>query len=289
MTKPETATVDGLIDLAYEWRFAMPGTHEARSIEAALRAYATRLAAAPAPKVLTDEQIDAMMPIQWGCVGIAPCWNRAQVRAFARALLAAPLPETQQGNLAADDGQTASRATVEAPGGEQSPASLAQYVEGFLCRAWGETDLPEARLVRTRQEWEAFVVEAQWGSDTGYRQLDAEDREQVDAQVKYIAHDMADNGCGQIEFEIGGVSVERVTFAASPPASDATSPIPPLASTVERTPSSSSEPDAQEGAVWRKCQHCGCNTNAKARACCKKGRDEDVPPLPSSPLLNPKG
>jgi len=96
-----------------------------------------------------------------------------------------------------------------APGGQQ------HHVEGFLCRAWGETDLPEAALVRSREEWEAFVVTAQWGSDANYAALDEDDREMVDAQVRYIVADMADNGIGCMEFEIGGISVERVTFLAA--------------------------------------------------------------------------
>jgi len=39
--------------------------------------------------------------------------------------------------------------------------------------------------------------------------------------------------------------------------------------------------DAEEAAPqaeqWRKCEFCGCNTNAKARACCQEGRDADAP------------
>lgn len=97
-------------------------------------------------------------------------------------------------------------------------------VEGFLCRAWGETDLPEAALVRTADEWKAFIVEAQWGSDATYERLDADDREMVDAQVRYIVEDMDDNnGQGTIDFEIGGISVERVTFYAHPVQQEAAS------------------------------------------------------------------
>ena len=31
--------------------------------------------------------------------------------------------------------------------------------------------------------------------------------------------------------------------------------------------------DLPEG--FRQCEHCGCRTNAKLRACCDKGRNED--------------
>jgi hypothetical protein len=96
------------------------------------------------------------------------------------------------------------------------PSIPREHVEGFLCYAWGETDLPEARLVRTEDEWRAFVVEAQWGPVALF-DLDDEDQEAVAAQVAYIAHDMGDNNEGEIRFEIGGVSVERVTFDAAPP------------------------------------------------------------------------
>lgn len=27
---------------------------------------------------------------------------------------------------------------------------------------------------------------------------------------------------------------------------------------------------------WRKCEFCGCNTNAAARACCQQGRNADA-------------
>jgi hypothetical protein len=97
-----------------------------------------------------------------------------------------------------------------------------KYVEGLLCRAWGETDLPEVALARTREEIIAFIIRAQYG-DTPLAELYEENRQIIEEQIAAMDLDVAScDARWQIEFEIGGISVERVTFLASPPPSPKT-------------------------------------------------------------------
>lgn len=41
--------------------------------------------------------------------------------------------------------------------------------------------------------------------------------------------------------------------------------------------------DERRWREWRTCEFCGCYTNAKARACCDRGRDADQPATPPEP------
>jgi hypothetical protein len=92
-----------------------------------------------------------------------------------------------------------------------------KYVEGFLCRAWGETDFPEVALARTREEIIAFILQAQYG-DTPLAELYEENRQIIEEQIATMDLDVASCAARwEIEFEIGGISVERVTFLYAAP------------------------------------------------------------------------
>jgi hypothetical protein len=102
--------------------------------------------------------------------------------------------------------------TLIAP--EQVQVDAPKYVTGFLCRAWGETDLPEAALVRTREEIIAFIIAAQFG-DTPLTDLHEENQQIIKEQIAEMDLDVSScDALWQIEFEIGGISVEHVTFLA---------------------------------------------------------------------------
>ncbi|MGQ3178856.1 MAG: hypothetical protein ACT6SC_14765, partial [Blastomonas fulva] len=84
-------------------------------------------------------------------------------------------------------------------------AGEAVAFDAFLCRAWGETDMPAVELVTDWEGVRRFMIR-EW--------LGEEDEEQL-LQLKddFDAHEekMGRNGGPfAIEFEIGGVSVERV-------------------------------------------------------------------------------
>jgi hypothetical protein len=88
--------------------------------------------------------------------------------------------------------------------------------QGFLCRAWGETDFPEAALVQTREEIIAFIVSAQFG-DTPLAELEEENRQIIEEQIAQMDLDVSScDAKWEIEFEIGGIGVERCFFPAEP-------------------------------------------------------------------------
>lgn len=75
----------------------------------------------------------------------------------------------------------------------------------LLCRAWGETDLPGVRIVNTPAELREFVV-AEWLGEEG-DELD-EVMLQLNDPREWERSDTTD--MVSFEFEIGGVSFERV-------------------------------------------------------------------------------
>lgn len=98
----------------------------------------------------------------------------------------------------------------------QSPAVGDEPAQAFLCRAWGESDLPAAELVPDWDGVRAFMVREWTGSedataDDGANYLD-------ELKEEFDRHEEDERGGPyEIRFEIGGVSVERVTGLASKP------------------------------------------------------------------------
>lgn len=90
------------------------------------------------------------------------------------------------------------------------------YSKGFLCRAWGESDCTEASFESDVKGVERFIVQAQFGD----RKLIDELTDLHDENVTMLREQMADmldaladqQGLWQINFEIGGISVEPVLF-----------------------------------------------------------------------------
>lgn len=96
----------------------------------------------------------------------------------------------------------------------QAEPQPAKAFQGYLCRAWGETDLPCAEVVRDLAGVSDFMVREWLGDkdDTDYDGTPTLPR--VLAEIE--AQDWSDDHW-HIEFEIGGVSVEKVySFAALP-------------------------------------------------------------------------
>lgn len=90
-------------------------------------------------------------------------------------------------------------------------ASLA--FDAFLCRAWGETDMPSAELVRDWEGVRCFLIREWLGVE--------EEEELVQFKEDFDNHeaDMGTSGNSgpfSYTFEIGGVSVERVCGFAHP-------------------------------------------------------------------------
>jgi hypothetical protein len=81
--------------------------------------------------------------------------------------------------------------------------------EAFLCRAWGESDLPSAELVIGWDGVRRFMVREWLGAEdaTDYDGTVTLDRLKAD----FDEHEEDQRGSVyEIEFEIGGVSIERV-------------------------------------------------------------------------------
>lgn len=93
--------------------------------------------------------------------------------------------------------------------GEAAPVAF----DAFLCRAWGETDMPCAELVRDWDGVRRFMIREWLGEEDGEQLLQLKD------DFDKHEEDMGRNG-GPLSypFEIGGVSVERVCGFAHPPA-----------------------------------------------------------------------
>jgi hypothetical protein len=78
----------------------------------------------------------------------------------------------------------------------------------ILCYAWGETDRPCARVVRTLAEVRAFIVEQWLGSEDS---KDADGDPMLPGILAEIAdHDWRDDQSLIWEFEIGGVKLTDV-------------------------------------------------------------------------------
>lgn len=92
------------------------------------------------------------------------------------------------------------------------------YSKGFLCRAWGESDCTEAAFESDVKDVERFIVEAQFGDRKLIDELTDLHEENVTMLREQVA-DMLDaladqQGLWQINFEIGGISVEPALFGA---------------------------------------------------------------------------
>ena len=93
---------------------------------------------------------------------------------------------------------------------------------GFLCRAWGETDKPCAEVVSDLAGVSRFMVREWLGSE------DATDADGTPTLPRVMAEitnrDWAEEGDWEAQFEIGGVSVELV-YSFTPLASSGAAPI----------------------------------------------------------------
>jgi hypothetical protein len=96
------------------------------------------------------------------------------------------------------------------------PTTDPKAPETFLCRAWGETDLPAAELVSGWEGVRRFMVREWLGAEdaTDYDGTVTLDRLKTD----YDEHVEDERGSlYEIEFEIGGVSIERVYASGAAP------------------------------------------------------------------------
>lgn len=74
----------------------------------------------------------------------------------------------------------------------------------YLCQAWGESDLPEVKIVKTLAEARDSIIQFCWNlvSDAP--------NEARDAMYADFDQQMEDDDCYKTEFEIGGISVTPV-------------------------------------------------------------------------------
>lgn len=95
------------------------------------------------------------------------------------------------------------------PQDDARDAAEPQYFDAYLCRAWGETDLPAVELVHDEAGIRAFMVREWLGREDA---RDGDGTLTLPGVMEGIAgNDWEDDPVWNIEFEIGGVSVERVT------------------------------------------------------------------------------
>lgn len=88
----------------------------------------------------------------------------------------------------------------------------------YLCQAWGETDLPVAAIVGGLEAVRAFLV-AYWLGDADHEGYDGS--KTLPAVMQQMQEDSALEGEAwkwSAEFEIGGISVQKVFHAAAPQA-----------------------------------------------------------------------
>jgi hypothetical protein len=108
--------------------------------------------------------------------------------------------------------QEFARATTPRPASE--PVAFIQ--DGFICRAWGESDHPAVAFVPDWEGVRQFMVR-EWLGDDDATDYDGENT--LDRLKRDFAEHETDqrDGVYEIEFEIGGVSIERVRgFTATP-------------------------------------------------------------------------
>lgn len=86
-------------------------------------------------------------------------------------------------------------------------------VVGFLCFAYGESDIGAARLVETLEEVTQFFCEEWFGEPLA--SMDSDTREECERAMAEVRHEVGEterDGCWETTFEIGGIWVRRATF-----------------------------------------------------------------------------
>lgn len=128
---------------------------------------------------------------------------------------------------------------------------------GFLCRAWGETDLPCAEVVSDAAGISRFMVREWLGGEDAVDADGTPTLQRVMYELKN--HDWGEDGEWSAEFEIGGVSVEPVYSFATPAG---VQPSPVVDGRDARGKMDCSHSWTEESAAngWRSsCRHCGLN------------------------------
>ena len=151
------------------------------------------MAANDTPGAITEAQLDAGIAAWFGVTKVSP--ERAILRERMHAAIVAV-----RTNAAPEDGQA---------------SAVAKAFDAFLCRAWGETDLPSAELVTDWEGVRRFMVREWLGEEdaTDYDGTVTLDRLKAD----FEEHEKDQRGGAyEVEFEIGGVSIERVCGFAAP-------------------------------------------------------------------------
>ncbi|WP_059413058.1 hypothetical protein [Cupriavidus basilensis] len=102
-------------------------------------------------------------------------------------------------------------------GAQQAEPVAPSAGDNYLCKAWGETDFPAAAIVTGLDGVRAFLV-AEWLGSEDHQ--DDDGTNSLDAALQDMQEQWALEGEAwewSIEFEIGGVSVQKVGHAAPAP------------------------------------------------------------------------
>ncbi|GHC72901.1 hypothetical protein GCM10007320_09110 [Pseudorhodoferax aquiterrae] len=152
----------------------------------------------------TDTRIDLLTRARQHLPLAAASWNEAEDRTAADFHVAAVL-----GLIKEIDTELAAPALapVEEAGGNPSAP-----FDGYLCKAWGETELPCAEVVRDMAGVRRFIVR-EWLSDDN-----APDLPKI---MEEIEADLEREKAWFTQFEIGGASVEPVYSFGAPGAAAA--------------------------------------------------------------------
>lgn len=116
---------------------------------------------------------------------------------------------------------TAPSATTDAKSAAPAGVGMGTTIDGYLCRAWGESDEPIAELVLDLEGVASFMVECWLGDEDAT----AFDGSLILPSLKeeWAAREWKDEPPWSLKFEIGGVSVEKITLGlpvAAPSAQD---------------------------------------------------------------------
>lgn len=98
---------------------------------------------------------------------------------------------------------------LSTPAVQAVPVGADETFRGYLCEAWGETDLPCVEVARDVAGVRAFIVR-EWLNGP---EDDSRAQEVID---EITAHDFKAEGAWQAEFEIGGISVAEVFASPTP-------------------------------------------------------------------------
>lgn len=153
---------------------------------------------------VAEKRIDAEL----SSIGALPLWWTQFIRNISE-IADRNSPEDEPGAIVATPDELAVCA-LNAIENDHAPRALAAKCDQYLCKAWGETDLPIAAIVNGLDGVRAFLVEV-WLGDADA--VDHAGEKTLPSVMDEMQGDWEREGEAwewSCEFEIGGISVQKV-------------------------------------------------------------------------------